>query len=90
VVTGVGTVVRRLRQQVLSSWPAEDTWTLPALAAEGAIASVLGIVHSHILTGWPTPLIELLGPLGHEEIEGEAVRVVRERRRRRAAGQAAS
>jgi AcrR family transcriptional regulator len=52
-----------LRQQVLSSWPAEHRWTLPALAAEGAMASVLGIVHSHILTGWPTPLIELLGPL---------------------------
>ena len=27
------------------------------------MASVLGIIHSHILTGWPTPLIELLGPL---------------------------
>jgi hypothetical protein len=52
-----------LREQVLSSWPAGDTWTLPPLAAEGAMASVLGIVHSHILTGWPRPLIELLGPL---------------------------
>jgi hypothetical protein len=52
-----------LREQVVSSWPAGDTWSLPVLAAEGAMASVLGIIHSHILTGWPTPLIELLGPL---------------------------
>jgi len=52
-----------LREQVLSSWPAGDTWTLPPLAAEGAMASVLGIIHSHIVTGWRTPLIELLGPL---------------------------
>jgi hypothetical protein len=52
-----------LRDQVLSSWPAGDTWTLPPLAAEGAMASVLGIIHSHIVTGWQTPLIELLGPL---------------------------
>ncbi len=52
-----------LRQQALSSWPAGNAWTLPPLAAEGAMASVLGIVHSHILTGWPTPLVELLGPL---------------------------
>jgi hypothetical protein len=52
-----------LREQVLSSWPAGDTWTLPPLAAEGAMASVLGIIHPHIVTGWPTPLIELLGPL---------------------------
>jgi AcrR family transcriptional regulator len=52
-----------LRQQVVSSWPAGEVWTLPALAAEGAMASVLGIIHSHILSGWPTPLIELLGPL---------------------------
>ena len=27
------------------------------------MASVLGIIHSHIVSGWPTPLIELLGPL---------------------------
>ena len=52
-----------LREQVASSWPVEDRWSLPPLAAEGAMASVLGIVHSHIVTGWPTPLIELLGPL---------------------------
>jgi AcrR family transcriptional regulator len=52
-----------LREQVLSSWPAGDRWALPPLAAEGAMASVLGIIHSHIVTGWPTPLIELLGPL---------------------------
>jgi AcrR family transcriptional regulator len=52
-----------LREQVVSSWPAEDRWTLPPLAAEGAMASVLGIIYTHIVTGWPTPLIDLLGPL---------------------------
>ncbi len=52
-----------LREPVVSSWPAGDRWSLPPLAAEGAMASVLGIVHSHIVTGWPTPLVELLGPL---------------------------
>jgi AcrR family transcriptional regulator len=52
-----------LRERVVSSWPAEDRWTLPPLAAEGAMASVVGIIHSHIVAGWPTPLIDLLGPL---------------------------
>jgi AcrR family transcriptional regulator len=33
------------------------------LAAEGVLASVLGIVHTHIVTGAPGPLVGLLGPL---------------------------
>jgi AcrR family transcriptional regulator len=52
-----------LREQVVSSWPAGDRLALPPLAAEAAMALVLGIVHSHILSGWQMPLVELLGPL---------------------------
>jgi AcrR family transcriptional regulator len=55
--------LRALRELVLASWPASEDWSSPPLAAEGAIASVLGIVHAHIVTGKPEPLIELLGPL---------------------------
>ncbi len=52
-----------LRALVVSSWPAGETWSLPPLAAEGAMASVLGVIHAHIVTDRPEPLIELLGPL---------------------------
>jgi AcrR family transcriptional regulator len=52
-----------VRELVLSGWPASEEWSLPPLAAEGVIASVLGILHTHIATGRPEPLIELLGPL---------------------------
>ena len=36
---------------------------IPPLAAEGAMSSVLGIMHAHIVTAKPGPFIELLGPL---------------------------
>ena len=52
-----------VRELVLSGWPAPAEWSLPPLAAEGVIASVLGILHTHIATGKPEPLIELLGPV---------------------------
>ena len=52
-----------VRELVLSGWPASERWSLPPLAAEGVIASILGIMHTHIVTGRPEPLIELLGPL---------------------------
>lgn len=52
-----------VRELVLSGWPVSEEWSLPPLAAEGVIASVLGILHTHIATGKPEPLIELLGPL---------------------------
>lgn len=55
--------LRALRELVLSSWPASEEWSSPPLAAEGVIASVLGIVHAHIVAAKPEPLIELLGPL---------------------------
>jgi hypothetical protein len=52
-----------VREMILSGWPAPEEWSLPPLAAEGVIASVLGILHTHIAMGKPEPLIELLGPL---------------------------
>ena len=51
------------KELVIASWPVSREWNPPPLAAEGAIAAILGIVHAHIVTGRPEPLIELLGPL---------------------------
>ena len=55
--------LQALRDLVLSSWPGSEDWSSPPLAAEGVLASVLGIVHAHIVAGKPEPLIGLLGPL---------------------------
>jgi AcrR family transcriptional regulator len=55
--------ISAVRELVLSSWPPSAEWSVPPLAAEGALASVLGIVHAHIVAGKREPLIELLGPL---------------------------
>jgi AcrR family transcriptional regulator len=52
-----------LRALALASWPAAEAWSPSALAAEGAIASVLGVIQTHIVTGRPGPLTALLGPL---------------------------
>ena len=40
-----------------------DVPNVSPLAAEGAMSSVLGIMHAHIVTGKPGPFIQLLGPL---------------------------
>jgi AcrR family transcriptional regulator len=47
-------VVERIEREVPYSSP---------LAAEGVMASVLGVMHAHIVTGQREPLIALLGPL---------------------------
>jgi hypothetical protein len=52
-----------LRALVLARWPAAGAWGSSPLAAEGAVASVLGVIQTHIVTGRPGSLIELLGPL---------------------------
>jgi AcrR family transcriptional regulator len=52
-----------LRALVLAQWPVLEASGSSPLAAEGALASVLGVIQTHILTGRPGPLIELLGPL---------------------------
>jgi AcrR family transcriptional regulator len=55
--------LQALRKLIVSSWPESEKWSSPPLAAEGVIASVLGIAHAHIVSGRPEPLIGLLGPL---------------------------
>jgi AcrR family transcriptional regulator len=52
-----------LRTAVESSWPVAEEWRSPPFAAEGVLGSILGVVHTHIVTGKPERLIELLGPL---------------------------
>lgn len=52
-----------LRNLVVSQWPGSRDCSPPPLAAEGALASVLGIVHAHLVTGNQEPLITLLGLL---------------------------
>jgi AcrR family transcriptional regulator len=58
-----GRNLARLRDLVVSSWPITGSWSPPRLAADGAMASVLGVIHTHILFRKSAPLIELLGPL---------------------------
>lgn len=52
-----------LCSRMLASLPSSDRCSTPPLAAQGAIASVLGIVHAHLVTDAPDPLLTLLGPL---------------------------
>jgi AcrR family transcriptional regulator len=52
-----------LRALAVASWPTAGVWSPPILAAEGAMASVAGVIQTHIVTGRPGPLIDLLGPL---------------------------
>lgn len=55
--------LRVVRDLILSGWPAPGESSLPPMAAEGVIASVLGILHTHVAMRKPEPLIELLGPV---------------------------
>jgi hypothetical protein len=55
--------LEELRAVALERWPAAEAWGSSPLAAEGAIASVFGVIQNHIVTGRPGSLIELLGPL---------------------------
>ena len=52
-----------LCSRILASLPKQDRCSSRPLAAQGAIASVLGIVHTHLVTDAPDPLVKLLGPL---------------------------
>jgi AcrR family transcriptional regulator len=55
-------IVSAFRALVVASIERQVTPASP-LAAEGVMASVMGIVHTHIVTEQSGPLIELLGPL---------------------------
>jgi AcrR family transcriptional regulator len=52
-----------MRELALASWRAADGRSPSALSVDGAIASVLGVIQTHIVTGRPGPLTALLGPL---------------------------
>jgi AcrR family transcriptional regulator len=53
----------RLRERVLVLWPELEMQNPPPLAIEGLVGSVMGVVHTHLVTGDPDLMIELLGPL---------------------------
>jgi AcrR family transcriptional regulator len=52
-----------LRGLVIAHWPRAAASGASPLAVEGATASVLGVIQTHIVTGRPEPLLGLLGPL---------------------------
>ena len=52
-----------LREMALASWPAAEALSPSPFSVDGAIASVLGVIQTHIVTGRPGPLTALLGPL---------------------------
>jgi AcrR family transcriptional regulator len=55
-------LIQAFRLPVLQRIEREVT-NVPSLAAEGAMSSVLGIMHAHIVTAKPGSFTELLGPL---------------------------
>jgi AcrR family transcriptional regulator len=74
--------VGEFRSLIVAQIDAEVSHASP-LAAEGLLASVLGIVHARLIEPQPAPLIELLGPLmgliaapylDHKELEREIQR----------------
>jgi AcrR family transcriptional regulator len=55
-----------LRAAIVSWWSGPEltiSGRSPPLAAEGVMASVLGVIEGHMLSKDDTPLVELLGPL---------------------------
>ena len=52
-----------LRSMIVEHWVARGDQPPDPVAATGVMASVLGLIHTHLVTERPEPLIELLGPL---------------------------
>jgi AcrR family transcriptional regulator/DNA-binding transcriptional ArsR family regulator len=52
-----------LRSMIVEHWVARGDEPPDPVAATGVMASVLGLIHTHLVTEQPEPLIELLGPL---------------------------
>jgi AcrR family transcriptional regulator/DNA-binding transcriptional ArsR family regulator len=52
-----------LRSTIVEHWAARGEQPPDPVAATGVMASVLGLIHTHLVTEQPQPLIELLGPL---------------------------
>ncbi len=87
--------VARLRGMVLAWWTAQGNAPPDPAALAGVMASVLGLIHMHVVTNEPGPLIDLLGPmmglitapyLGVGAAEREARRGATRAREIRAAG----
>jgi AcrR family transcriptional regulator len=56
-------IVERLRVMIVGYWAARGQEPPDPLAAMGVMASVLGLIQTHLVTERRGPLIELLGPL---------------------------
>jgi len=56
-------VAGMLRSMIVEHWVARGDQAPDPVAATGVMASVLGLIHTHLVTEQPEPLIELLGPL---------------------------
>lgn len=55
--------VALLRSMIVRHWAPPDDERPEPLAVSGVIASVLGLIHTHLVTKQPEPLVGLLGPL---------------------------
>jgi len=56
-------IVAALRSMIVDYWAARGEQPPEPVAAAGVMASVLGLIQTHLVTERPEPLIELLGPL---------------------------
>jgi AcrR family transcriptional regulator len=56
-------VAGMLRSMIVEHWVARGDQPPDPVAATGVMASVLGLIHTHLVTEQSEPLIELLGPL---------------------------
>jgi AcrR family transcriptional regulator len=55
-------IVAQLRAMIIEYWTASGDEPPDPVAAAGVMASVLGLIQTHLVTERPGPLIELLGP----------------------------
>jgi AcrR family transcriptional regulator len=56
-------ILATLRRMIVEHWSHAGVGRPEPVAVAGVMASILGIIHSHLVTRDPRPLIELLGPL---------------------------
>jgi AcrR family transcriptional regulator len=56
-------IVAQLRSMIVEHWSQLTPEPPESLVVAGLMASVLGLIHRHLVSKTPTPLIELLGPL---------------------------
>lgn len=55
--------LERLRAMIVDYWSQTSPVRPEQLAVAGVMASLLGLIHSHLVSKEPAPLIELLGPM---------------------------